>query len=76
MERIIVSNLMKHLDIQNISFPLQHGLSRNHSCESQLLSLFQDLASCTTQTDMLIMDFSKTFDKVPHKRLSYKQKPV
>ena len=33
---------------------------------------FQDLASSTTQTDMLIMDFSKAFDKVPHKRLNYK----
>ena len=63
---------MKHLEIQNILFPLQHGFRRNHSCESQLLSLFQDLASSTTQTDMLIMDFSKAFDKVPHKRLNYK----
>ena len=41
-------------------------------CESQLLSLFQDLASSSIQTDMLIMDFSKAFDKVPHKRLNYK----
>ena len=72
MEHIIVSNLMKHLEIQNILFPLQHGFRRNHSCESQLLSLFQDLASSTTQTDMLIMDFSKAFDKVPHKRSNYK----
>ena len=72
MEHIIVSNLMKHLDIQNILFPLQHGFRRNHSWESHLLSLFQDLASCTTQTDMLIMEFSKAFDKVPHKRLNYK----
>ena len=63
---------MKHLEIQNIIFPLQHGFRRNHSCESQLLSLFQDLASSTTQTDMLIMDISKAFDKVPHKRLNYK----
>ena len=30
------------------------------------------IASCTTQTDMLVMDFSKIFDKVPHKRLNYK----
>ena len=61
MEHIIVSNLMKHLEIQNILFPLQHGFRRNHSCESQLLSLFQDLASSTTQTEMLIMDFSKAY---------------
>ena len=72
MEHIIIGNLMKHLEIQNILFPLQHGFRRNHSCESQLLSLFQDLASSTTQTDMLIMGFSKAFDKVLHKRLNYK----
>ena len=68
----MVSNLMKHLEIQNILFPLQHGFRQNHSCESQLLSLFQDLASSTTQTDMLIMDFSNPFDKIPHKRFNYK----
>ena len=48
VEHIIVSNLMKHLEIQNILFPLQHGFRRNHSCESQLLSFFQDLASSQT----------------------------
>ena len=72
MEHIIVSNLMKHLEIQNILFPLQHGFRRNHSCGSQLLSLFQDLASSTNITNMLIMNFSKAFDKVPYKRLYYK----
>ena len=72
MKDIIVSNLMKHLDIQNILFPLHDGFRRNHSCESQLISPFQDLASCTAQTDMLIMDFSKSFDKVPQKRPNYK----
>ena len=29
MEHIIVSNLMKHLEIQNILFPLQHGFRPN-----------------------------------------------
>ena len=74
MEHVIVpvSNFMKHLEIQNILFPFQHGFRWNHSCESQLLSLFQDLASSTTQTGMLIMNFSKAFDKVLHKRLNYK----
>ena len=63
---------MKHLGIQNILLPLQHGFRRNHSCESSPFSLYHDLASSTTQTDMLIIDFSKAFDKVPHKRLNYK----
>jgi hypothetical protein len=26
------------------------------------------------QTDLIIMDFAKAFDKVPHKRLLYKMK--
>ena len=30
------------------------------------------MASSTTQADMLILDFSKPFDKSPHKRLNYK----
>ena len=62
MEHNIVSNLMKHLEIQNILFLLQLGM------ESQLLSLSQDLASSTTQRDLFIMDFRKAFDKVSHKR--------
>ena len=37
MEHIIVSNLMKHLEIQNILFPHQHGFRQNYSCESQFL---------------------------------------
>ena len=63
---------MKQLEIQNILFLLQHGFRRNHSCESQFLFLFQELAISTAQTDMFIMDVSKAFDKVPQKRLNYK----
>ena len=63
---------MKHLELNNILHPLQHGFRKNHSCETQLLSLFQDLASNPSQIDLIIMDFSKAFDKVPHIRLDYK----
>ena len=48
-------------------------VSENYSCETQLLlSLFQYLASNPSQIDLIIMDFSKAFDKVPHRRLNYK----
>ena len=63
---------MKHLELNNILHPLQHGFLKNYSCETQLLSLFQDLASNPSQIDLIIMDFSKAFDKVPHRRLNYK----
>ncbi len=72
MEHIIVSNIAKHLDTNNILHPLQHGFRKNLSCDTQLLSLFHDLAQNSKETDLIIMDFSKAFDKVPHKRLAYK----
>ncbi len=72
MEHILVSNMMKHLELNNILHPLQHGFRKNYSCEAQLLSLFQDLASNPSHIDLIIMDFSKAFDKVPKRRLNYK----
>ncbi len=61
------------MNINNSSLLIfQHGFRKNYSCETQLLSLFQDLASNPSQIDLIIMDFSKAFDKVPHRRLDYK----
>ena len=39
-----------------------------HSCESQLLLTTEDLV----QTDLIVLDFSKVFDVVPHQRLLHK----
>ena len=72
MEHIIVSSISTHLDRNFFLNPLQHGFRKRLSCESQLLSLCHDLASVRTETDMIVMDFSKAFDKVPHRRLLYK----
>ena len=71
-EHIIASNVMKHLDQHNILTDCQHGFRAKRSCETQLLTLFHDLASSLDkgkQIDMAILDFSKAFDKVPHQRL-------
>ena len=54
MEHILVSNMMKHLELNNILHPLQHGFRKNSSCETQLHSLFQDLASNPSQIDLII----------------------
>ena len=72
MEHILVSNIMQHLDSKKILYALQHGFRKNFSCDTRLLSLFQDLSSNPSQTDLIIMDFSKAFDKVPHRRRQYK----
>ena len=71
-EHIMVSNILKHLDKYSILTDCQHGFRSRRSCESQLLLLTHDLArglDAGEQQDLVILDFSKAFDKVPHLRL-------
>jgi len=42
------------------------------SCESQLITTVHDYLNLGQQTDVLLLDFKKAFDKVPHRRLCYK----
>ena len=73
MEHIIVSNinkLWKHLHIY-IILRFQHGFQSGLSCESQLIETVHDWMmplDNKTQTDAILLDFAKAFDKVPHKR--------
>jgi hypothetical protein len=56
-------------------YDLQHGFRKARSCESQLLPFIQELNASNNkniQTDLIIMDFAKAFDKVSHRRLLYK----
>ena len=74
-EHIFSSNIMKHLETNNILNCHQHGFRHNYSCETQLISLVQDLTlnyDKDIQTDLISMDFTKAFDTVPHCRLLYK----
>ena len=74
-EHILCSNIMTHLESNNILHDAQHGFRKRRSCESQLIVTIQDLAhniDSKVKTDVILLDFSKAFDKVPHKRLLYK----
>ena len=75
MEHIISSSLTKHFNQNNILYDLQHGFRDRRSCETQLLQLTEDLARNMTegkQTDLILLAFSKAFDKVNHLKLLYK----
>lgn len=75
MEHIIASELMNHLDDNNILHDSQHGFRKLRSCETQLLELTEELTERTEngkQTDILVMDFSKAFDRVNHSLLLHK----
>lgn len=63
---------MSHFDSNNILAECQHGFRAKRSCETQLIGLTQELHEYLdekVQVDMIILDFSKAFDKVPHQRL-------
>ena len=66
---------MSHADTHNILYPLQHGFCTGRSCETQLLEFIDDVTlnmENGKQTDILVMDFSKAFDKVSHSLLLHK----
>ena len=61
----------------NISprYDLQYGFRERRSYETRLASLTEDLAHKTSQgkqTDVILSDFSKAFDKVDHTKLLLK----
>ena len=71
-EHIVTSNGLKHLDEHEILTDYQHGFRARRSCETQLITLAHELIQGLGkkhQHDLIILDFSKAFDRVPHERL-------
>ena len=72
LEHIVHSNIMQHFDRHRVLNDNQHGFRKRRSCETQLISTIQDIASSVAkgkQVDVILLDFAKAFDKVPHERL-------
>lgn len=75
MEHIITSQIMLHLNTNNMLYDKQHGFRSKLSCETQLIEYSSDVLKILQdrqQCDTIVMDFSKAFDKVSHDRLIYK----
>ena len=50
----------------------QHGFVSGRSCLTNLIEFFEHVTKCVddgSAVDVVYMDFSKAFDKVPHGRL-------
>ena len=64
---------MEHLHKHDIILHFQHGFQSGLSCESQLIvETVHDWMMALdnkTQTDAILLDFAKAFDKVQHTRL-------
>ena len=66
MEHIIASNLTRHFS---------KYFRERRSCETQLIELVKDFTRSLIegkQTDLILLDFSKAFDKVNQLKLLYK----
>ena len=71
LEHILCKHLMNHFEKHNLLTNLNHGFRSGYSCESQLLTTAHDLLNSferDKQVDIAILDFSKAFDTVPHKK--------
>ena len=72
MESIIAKNIREHLDRHNLINQSQHGFTKGKSCLTNLLSFYSkvyEAADNGDSYDIIYLDYSKAFDKVPHQRL-------
>ena len=66
---------MKHLEQYSILTDVQHGFRAKRSTVTQLILTIHDMAKTIQDNKSVhaaVLDFSKAFDKVPHKRLIIK----
>lgn len=79
MESIIKDNLVQYLEENNLITNSQHGFRQKRSCLTNLLEYVEKLTKAIDSgqdLDMIYLDFSKAFDKVPIKRLLVKIKAI
>jgi len=72
MEHVIASYLRQVWDKNDWLYEGKHGFRLGYSCESQVITVCQDIADSLDNGDKIgaiIVDFSKAFDLVPHGRL-------
>ena len=67
LEHVVTTNIVSHMDKYNLLYDLQHGFRSKRSCETQLVTLIEDLmrnSIAGNQTDLVLFDFSKAFDNM------------
>ena len=66
---------MAHLEDNGILSNLQHGFQAHRSCETQVLLTTHDFAMAMNdkkQTDAVLLDFTKAFNRDAHQHLLHK----
>ena len=71
MKNIIRAKMEEYLHKNNLLDREQHGFVRNKSCTTNLLESLDYISSnidVAIPVDVILLDFAKAFDTVPHKR--------
>ena len=74
-ESIIRDHMIDHLIINNLIKPSQHGFMPKRSCQTNLLEFLDKIFEMIDEgnsVDIVYLDFSRAFDKVPHNKLIQK----
>jgi hypothetical protein len=72
IEKVVQRRLDKHLTANGLHIPAQSAYKRNHSTETLLIRVVNDLLIASDQnkaTVVLLLDLSAAFDTVDHKKL-------
>ena len=75
LESILRDNIIMHIREFNLINSSQHGFVKNRSCLTNFLKFLEYVCNYIDKglpVDVICLDFRKTFDKVPHKRLMVK----
>ena len=76
-EGTLRDRIYRHLERQGLIRDNQHGFVSGKSCLMNLIAFFEGVTKKVDEgsaVDIIYMDFSKAFDKVPHGRLLHKVK--
>ena len=77
LETLVRDAILDHLYSKKLIRETQHGFTKGKSCLTNLLKFLEEVTKYVDEgnpVDVLYLDFSKAFDKVPHKRLVEKVK--
>lgn len=75
LEHVIAGFIHEFLAERNILSPYQHGFRKKMSTVTQLVTTVHHFSAAldeSGQVEVVFLDFSKAFDKVPHDKLLYK----
>jgi hypothetical protein len=72
LERLAFQSLVRHLSVNNLFVPVQSAYRAQHSTETALLRVYNDLLLVVDDGDaavLVLLDFSAAFDTIDHRIL-------